>query len=469
MIKIFNGDYKKAVLNTNNEGIIPPKNSDNNLNIFYKKIAEYQELKTDGMKMLLETIALSSTLGGVEVNMNFLIEEISELMHNLNDQSENTLGFVEETTATMEEINLAVEDDLKTVENIVEIIDGIVKCNQDNMVDVSRLGEVGENINNSNQEINASLTNLLSKVKEINNIISVIENIADQTNLLALNASIEAARAGESGRGFAVVSEEIRKLAEDTKKSLDEFKIFSVEIEASSEDSVKSLQEINQVIAQIPEVSTSIRESAEYNQKAAGEIKNDMESFMASFEEISSSVHEITGAVGSLSDETEKVVDFIKVLDGAIEKLGNIRDQIDRVDENFIRENKKYYDLFMLNNSEVAPEDLAVILENAEKNHRVWMESLKSALDTKQVLPLQVDADRCAFGHFYNAISVNHPAAKKMWEEIDVYHHNFHNQGKVVLEMIKNQEYQKAETAYQEAQKNSEKIFYYLDEIKKAI
>ena len=466
---IFSNDYKDAVLNIIKNKEIPGRSSNSDLNTLYKKIKEYQELKKDGKEMLIETIRLSASLGSVEVNLKFLIDEITLLMQGLSNQSENTLGFVEETTATMEGINHAIEDDLKMVDRIISIIDEIVQSNKDNMNVIGRLVEVGDNINSSNKEINESLNNLLNKVKEINNIIGVIENIADQTNLLALNASIEAARAGESGRGFAVVSEEIRKLAEDTKKSLEEFRVFSDEIEASSENSVKSLKVINSVIYEIPEVSGSIRKAAEYNQQAAGEIKSQMENFMSSFEEISSSVGDVTNAVNSLSDETEKVVDFIRTLDGTVERLGTIRNQIDDADDKFIIQNKKYHDLFMENDNQISADELTVILENAAKQHQAWMDSLKSALDNKQALPLQLNSKKCAFGHFYNAVSINHPEAKKKWEEMDHFHHNLHKAGEVTLDMIRNKNFQGAEKAYQEAWKNSQEVFKYIDDIKELI
>lgn len=460
---MFAGEYRRAVRSILDGETI--KSSNKQVQKLFEKIDQLERLKESAREMLLETIKLSSSLGNIEVDINYLMEETEKAMMELGLQSESTLAFVEQTTASMQEINSAVEDNVSTADGILTSIDKIAQNNMNSVESVQAMGQVCSKVGQGNRVVNDSLLSLLDKIAGLEDIVNVIEDIADQTNLLALNASIEAARAGQAGRGFVIVSEEIRKLAEDTKISLEEFKVFSDEIKESSSKSLASLKDTNKVMEEIPLVSGAIRDYVEGNYQAVDSIKDDMESFMASFEEISSSVNEITSAVDSLAVETENVVHLINILESNLERLTTIKESIRDTDLAFIEQNKNDYENLFKNDNKIKDQELIVILESAKKQHLVWMDTLKTALDNKQIIPLQIDSNRCGFGHFYNSLIVDKEDIKDIWQEIDIHHNNVHEGGMRVLDHIRNNQIEEAQQAYQDTVDSSKKLFGNIDTI----
>jgi len=431
----------------------------------FSKIKKLNAVKQEARKLLLETITLSSGLSSMDVNIQFIREEIDQAMKKLGMQSDNTLAFAQQTTASMDSINQTINENVKTVDEMLSNINNIITNNEKNIASVNQMGEVCTKVTQSNKDVNATLFKLLDKVKNIGNIVNVIEQIAEQTNLLALNASIEAARAGEAGRGFAVVSEEIRKLAENTKQSLNQFKAFTREIEEDSARSLESLENTNSVIQDIPVVTANIKKSVEETSHAINIIKADMENFMASFQEVSGSANEISQAMSSLSAETEEVVTVVKALDQDISKLSTIQAELNRIDAAFISNNREYYQKFLANDSYITATELIDILEKAKKQHAAWMDTLQGAVASAKTVPLQLDGNRCAFGHYYGSLVINDERIKSRWDSIKEVHHALHNAGKDALEQIRKGNLSEAKKFFTVAKEKSERIFAIIDEI----
>lgn len=462
-IYMFNLAYKNQVRELLQYKDVKVKDKD--LQELQDRLVKLKGIQEDAKGYLIKTMELSASLGTIVVDINHISDELQKLIKQLDSQTESTISFSQETTAAMNEIDSALDENVKSAENILESIDSLVKNNKENLGNIEKMGEVCTKVTQKNKVVNENLQSLLEKVQRISDIITVIEEIADQTNLLALNASIEAARAGEYGRGFAVVSEEIRKLAESTKKSLAEFQAFGKEIEKISNESIESINSTNEAMGEIPMVSSMVKSLIENNFEAVERIQADMESFMASFEEISSSTTEVTNAVDILSSETEKLSRLIQIIEESINELDKIRENIYDKDGEFIKNNCRYYRMFKGYGSDITAEELINILENAKRQHKSWMETLKDMVDKEQIMPLQTDSTRCAFGHFYHCIHVDDPKIVGLWKEIDSHHNSLHGLGAEVIQLIDVENYDVARNKYEQAFEHSSHMTRLLDQI----
>lgn len=279
---------------------------------------------------------VAKNLGDVSELIASSVEEVAEGAQHQASETEASVSILAENIKILNEISTQELNGKKSLEDAVEQIEVSFK-------DLEKVSGKMNSVKQNFSKVNETGKDLGTKVKDIISIVGTVESIAEQTNLLALNASIEAARAGEMGRGFSVVADEIRKLAEDSKEAvstintnLNEF-ILGVndmvakvndqygELDAGTKtmenvtaESKTAAKRIHAVSGSISEISTKLSmETEKINQvfDNVHKLAAIAEENSASSQEMSANVTSFAGEISKLTeniDELEKVVLFLK-------------------------------------------------------------------------------------------------------------------------------------------------------------
>lgn len=231
------------------------------INDFIAKVqGVVSKIVVSGHRTTDEINHITKNLQDVNVRMDeerVLVNDTTNLTHQITILLEHSVA---ESMNTVEKVNYAVEN-LDSAHTTIDIL-------------VGHVNKAAE----KEHEMAESLSQLSKDADEVKSVLTIISDIAEQTNLLALNAAIEAARAGEHGRGFAVVADEVRKLAERTQHSLSEIHATINVIVQSIMDTGKQMEDnaksINQLVSTTNEVEHKISDTVTYINDAAQIAKN---------------------------------------------------------------------------------------------------------------------------------------------------------------------------------------------------
>ena len=220
--------------------------------------------------------------------------EIAETVQQMAGGAENQMHRTEESARAMEEMAIGIQRIAETTTEVNEASMKAATEATEGTQYVEGAAQQMESIYRSVQQSSAIIETLNQRSHDIQQIVGVIRAIAEQTNLLALNAAIEAARAGEQGRGFAVVADEVRKLAEQSSHSANQITELLGSIQNDSEHSVDSMRKV------IGEVQIGLKEMHHVGDVFQS-ILNDMEHIADMIQDVSATSEEMAAGSQQIS------------------------------------------------------------------------------------------------------------------------------------------------------------------------
>jgi len=323
--KVASGDLTVQVFASGNDEFKSLARSTANMVYNNKKLVQKVSNATDDLENSALDVKAASKV------INEYSDEISRAVVGINDGMARQSAHAEECVKRTHALSDEIKEIGKIMSEMEELVANTETKIKEGMEMVSLLGERAQATTGITTEVGNSISYLQNESQTINKFVGLINDISEQTNLLSLNASIEAARAGAAGRGFSVVAEEIRKLADDSSNAANEIQKNVQNIAIQTQNSVQRAGEAQQMVLQQEKtVEDTVNIFTQMNQQMLiliSKLRKIMEhTEQAEVErgQTLSAVRSISDIIGNTAENAQSVSHVISQLSVNVDNLGKV-------------------------------------------------------------------------------------------------------------------------------------------------
>ncbi|MCM1569691.1 MAG: methyl-accepting chemotaxis protein [Roseburia sp.] len=299
------------------------------------QIYENEEKMAAAAKDLMN---IAASLDASDKNLSQISENLSAYAGELAELSNSNLEIIQASSASMNQVSSSMDTTVSMLQQISEGSNNLLEQNQESQTLLDAVIALKNEVVSDTQETNIKINQLAELAIEVDKIVESVQNIANQTNLLALNAAIEAARAGEHGRGFAVVADEVRQLADDTKENLNGMKSFVQNIRTAAQEGTECMQSTlystSQMDSKMSQVADNIGQNVTQLNEVVSEINNintviqdvkDVASQInSSLEHSDENAKALAEMAKNIHDDTVSSVEYIRQVSSITEQLSTV-------------------------------------------------------------------------------------------------------------------------------------------------
>ena len=410
---------------------------------------ETKELSTAFNKVLDNldsnfTQLINGLAGTVEAMIPIIRSQdmVSESLIETSDMASQVATAAEEMSSSIDEIANNTSDSSSQNEEVVNVSKKGVEI-------IRRSEDISVNMRSKIDTLTNEIHELTKRATEIEDVITVINDISEQTNLLALNAAIEAARAGEAGRGFAVVADEVRKLAEKTQSSTEDIRKMVQEMQNGVKTANSEAIQVTDLVGQQSDIDTQTSENFDNILSAVENLSQNILSVSSAVGQQSAVTTQIASSIDTVSQSSSKSKEELDVLSG------NIKQLIDN-----IMTTTNLFTQYKLKSS-------SAMFSIAKLQHLIYLNKVYSVYEgtRSETADILVDHHNCAFGKFYYSKGKEAYGENREFKELEPIHQQIHSLAAETVRSVQSGNKTQARNAIYELFDTAERLMTKLNSI----